>query len=367
MKKISFVFVLMVLSIFPNLVFSMKISEIMYDTPGTDSGREWIEVFNDSSETIDLSNWKFLENAVNHSLKLILGDSKISSGEYAVIADNDQNFLTDNPGFKGTLFDSAFSLTNTGENLAIIDPTGKTIDQVGYSDSLGAKGDRNSLQLYEGVFISSFATPGLSNTKQNNSSSVSQISTTTTSSVSAHSSTQDLSKIKPEIDFEINIGKERAVSIKTPIKFEPYTDDRFKRNSIKFLWNFGDGNESKSKKPEHHYKHSGIYNVVLNASQNGQNAVSRTLVSVFKPTIEFKIIPEGLEFYNNSKNEINIGGWKVKSEDKTINFTFPRDTIVSANNKIIFDRDLFVEKDKNIDFLQIKINLYFPNGDIINP
>lgn len=364
MKNISFVLLLLVL-IIPNSSYAMKISEIMYDPPGTDSGREWIEIYNDSSISVDLSDWKFLENSVNHGLKLISGDVVLQSGGYAVIADNDKNFLIDNPNFKGTLFDSAFSLANTGEFLALVDSSDGVVDQISYSESLGSKGDGNSLQLYEGVFISSPSTPGAENS---NTSTNTQNSTNASSSainISTHSSSKEVSNFKPKIDFEIGVGRDRLLSVKTPIKLEPEIDSRFKRNSIRFLWNFGDGNQTKGRKAEHYYKHPGSYNLVLNASHNGQNAISRAVINVFKPIVQFKILDEGLEFYNQTSHEINIGGWKVKSEDKLINYSFPQDTIISADNKIIFDKILFVKNEDLLDFSQMKLNLYFPNGDII--
>jgi len=83
----------------------VMINEIMYDVVGSDSGHEWVEIY--SNQSIDLTGWKFYENSVNHNLNLING-SIILDG-YAIIADNSNTFISDNPDYDGTLFDSAFS------------------------------------------------------------------------------------------------------------------------------------------------------------------------------------------------------------------------------------------------------------------
>ena len=89
------------------------ITEIMYDlpTPGSDSGREWIEIYNEGATDIDLTTWKFYEDGTNHGIYEGEGGSILGPGEYAVIADNisSQGFKGDWPNYTGILFDSSFS------------------------------------------------------------------------------------------------------------------------------------------------------------------------------------------------------------------------------------------------------------------
>ena len=114
MKK----FALFLLSSFFALFFtvhaesSLKITEIMYDLPGSDSGREWIEVYNAGASDIDLSLFKFFEANTNHGLAPA-GSSILSAGALAVIADNPEKFSIDWPSYNGLIFDSSFSLSNT--------------------------------------------------------------------------------------------------------------------------------------------------------------------------------------------------------------------------------------------------------------
>lgn len=138
----------------------VAVTEIMYDlAEGSDSGREWIEVY--ATGPTDLTELKFVENGSNHAIRATRG-AFIPSGAYAVIADNPAKFAADYPGYAGFLFDSAFSLSNDGESIAISDAAGNTIDIVVYT-SVSANGTGDSLQRHPGgnQFDAGVPTPGV--------------------------------------------------------------------------------------------------------------------------------------------------------------------------------------------------------------
>lgn len=140
---------------------SVVISEIMYAPSGVDAEREWIEIMNGSSEAVDLSDWAFFESGTNHGLTLSQGSATISAGGFAIIADNAAQFLADYPSFAGTLFDSAFSLVNSGETISLTDAEGNTLSEVTYSSSQGALDDGNSLQRMGEGWVAATPTPGI--------------------------------------------------------------------------------------------------------------------------------------------------------------------------------------------------------------
>jgi len=135
------------------------ISEVMYDLDGSDSGREWIEIY--SGEEINLSGWKFYEAETNHRLNLTKGSESFSG--YAIIADNAGKFLEDNPDFDGNLFDSTFSLANTNETIALKDASLDIIDEITYLSIKGANGNGYSLQLVDEDWCEGAPTPGEDN------------------------------------------------------------------------------------------------------------------------------------------------------------------------------------------------------------
>jgi hypothetical protein len=140
----------------------IRIAEIMYNPVGNDDGREWLEIFNTGNSTVNLDGWKFYESGTNHSLKLIQGSANLNSGAYAIVADDSAKFLQDYPQYTGALFDSSFSLSNTGETIAV--KNGDTIiDEVSYNSGQGANGDGNSLQLVNNEWRPGSPTPGAAN------------------------------------------------------------------------------------------------------------------------------------------------------------------------------------------------------------
>ncbi len=164
------IFLLSLVLLFPRCFAfaNVEINEIMYDLKnGSDDGREWVEVFNNSASTVDISAFKFFEGNINtktnHKLTLAQGDKNIGAKGYAVIVSNMAKFKTDFPNFFGTIFDSSFALSNDGETLALKDESLNIIDQYIYSSSMGAAGDGNSLQKINGSWVASKPTPGVEN------------------------------------------------------------------------------------------------------------------------------------------------------------------------------------------------------------
>lgn len=143
---------------------NVVISEIMYDPAGADDDHEWIEVWNGTDEAIDLTDWEFTENSGDHGLALASGVIIVDAGERFVIAEDAAQFLLDYPEFSGVLFDSSFSLSNTGEMIAIKNAGGDVVDEVTYDSAQGASDDGNSLQrTAEDTWVPAEPTPGEEN------------------------------------------------------------------------------------------------------------------------------------------------------------------------------------------------------------
>ena len=175
MKLYRFIFIIFCLLCWASAAASsLSITEIMYDLEGSDSAREWIEIYNNSGSSIDLTKYKFFESGSAHNITHYQGSSDVANGEYVVIADNPTNFLNDNPNFpKSNLYDSSFSLANdVGENLAIKDANGNIVFEITYNVDLGANGDGKTLQQNNsGSWTADLPTPGkgLNSNTQNNS------------------------------------------------------------------------------------------------------------------------------------------------------------------------------------------------------
>ena len=405
---------------------SLQITEIMYSFHGSDTtngkSREWIEIYNPDSDSVDITKIKLREADTNHGISTSSGTKILNSLEYAVIADTPVNFMVDNPNYLGILFDSSWptGLSNTGESLELRDASSTTLDLVTYDSSIGANGDGNSLQKINNVWRASAPTPGLENIfAENNSTSTTcssftysawgacsnntQTRTVSTSTpdgctvgtpapeltqsctmgnststttgtqttrvitrtvyVSTHSSEEDLSDYQEKPVFETSAGRQRIAYVGAQVEFSAsYKMPKDLESNLRiFEWSFGDGLKDSGEKVAHTYKYPGEYSVVLNGASGNENSVSRTTVKVLSPNIHLAILPAGdIEITNNGNTEINLGLWKLRDISGTSDFVFPKDTIVGADKKITLSKD-----DTKIQTDNNRISIVNPsNGEV---
>lgn len=116
---------------FPFSVHALVISEVYYDapTPGTDDGREWVELFNATASAIDLSGYSLRYGGSNYTGVANLS-GVVGSGAY---------FLIGGPNNAGLSFDLALNFSpdlqnsgNTADGIALFSPTNQIIDAVIY-------------------------------------------------------------------------------------------------------------------------------------------------------------------------------------------------------------------------------------------
>jgi len=117
----------------PKIVFS----EIFYDTPGTDSLEEWIELYNNTTETVDISGWTIIDNNGSGATFTIPADTAIKPGTYLTIAVNSAGFNA-LYGFDADVYGSIPGLNNTGDALILKDGGGHVIDAVGWEGGASA-------------------------------------------------------------------------------------------------------------------------------------------------------------------------------------------------------------------------------------
>jgi len=337
MKKIL---LLALLAFMPQITNArVYISEVMYDLEGADTGREWIEIHNDTDTDLDLSTYFIYENSVAHK---ITGGRIVPAGGYAVIADSVDKFLLDWAGFTYPLFDSVFSLSNTGEELVLLNSLKIAVDNLSYSPDLGAVGNGNSLQFHDGVLIPGVPTPGVENVEDpvdegtGGSDDGTIDSGTGGSDDSTHSDQNDLSNYTPKIKTKTGIGRNRKVLIGSPIKFK--VEQSSVEEKGKYFWNFGDGNTDEGKKVENVYKHPGEYNVVLNAYFGDYKTTSRVKIYVEELSLEITQSGSTIQIKNTGKGEINIGDFVLRVDDKKT--VINQDTILSKGHSLFFDTKL---------------------------
>jgi len=87
----------------------LQISEVLYDTPGTDSIEEWIEIYNAGCEQVDLSSYQLKDNGATHTLS-----GTLAANTYFTIAKSSSGFEA-LYGFSPDASGLALSLGNSGD------------------------------------------------------------------------------------------------------------------------------------------------------------------------------------------------------------------------------------------------------------
>ncbi len=133
---------------------NILITEIMYDFAGSDTGHEWVELWNGGSETVTIiggsgaGSWRFNDGA-NHTFfnTPARGSLTLAPGDFLIISSNTDTFLTDHPEFSGNLVKVSFSLGNTNETLSLrIETNGTPWSEVSYASTQGANGNGKTLE-----------------------------------------------------------------------------------------------------------------------------------------------------------------------------------------------------------------------------
>lgn len=159
-----------------NVLAEVRINEIMYNPKDSiqcsDSSCEWIELYNDGNEIINLSRWKLNGNNFD--------DAVISPKSYVIIArklidlNGGQSFeflWGNNNGIWDSLdgnyaaVDGNFILNNNGGTIILTDSNNETISDVTYSNKL-ANGNGYTIEFYNGNRYESASiggTPGYEN------------------------------------------------------------------------------------------------------------------------------------------------------------------------------------------------------------
>lgn len=167
----------LVLLLLTPAAFSLSINEVMYNPNGTDTGNEWIEIYNNDAETYNLTGWVLNTGGVNHILRIPplyggRGTMLLSPGEYIIISNDAPTFISTH-SFSGTVIHSSYSLPNSeNETLLLSDGSfvyatltyypvvdeGHTVCLVGnYYECIETPGTANILYVRDTVIPSVYA------------------------------------------------------------------------------------------------------------------------------------------------------------------------------------------------------------------
>lgn len=142
--------VLSLLLFLPAIVSALTINEIMYDPAASESYAEWIEIWNDGPDAVDLTGWMLCGNGLlagyidkNDGLTYHEIGLSLPADGYAVITDGGtgstvmDNFTVNSSALLLHVNGSAMctnGLSNSGETLTLYGADGTTVDSITYAD-----------------------------------------------------------------------------------------------------------------------------------------------------------------------------------------------------------------------------------------
>jgi len=373
-KIIVYLLILGGIFICPNFVLAadVVINEIMYNLPGTDSKHEWIEILNISDTEINLTGWKFNDGS-NHILNEPpmnggQGLFRISIGEYIILTGDAITFLTDHPGFSGTVIDTVMSLNNTSATLKILDSESNEIDSITYENTWGADGNGKTLEKIN---------PQGTNTQNNWQESESDGGTLGI----LNSNGQEIPPgetpppTKPiTTDWTpptvvnnpptAKAGTDITALVNQEISFDGSQSSDSDNDTLTYFWNFGDGATDTNKECLHTYLYPGQYIVSLLVNDGELSNLDVITVNVYAESIivsEFN--NEWIELYNQSNQVANLTDWQLDGQEQgsSTPFIFPPNSLIAPNQFLVL-RQQITKLALNEDNDQVR--LIYPDGSV---
>ena len=283
---------------------SIVITEIAATLP---SNQEWIEIYNTTNQTIDITDWRFVEgitpsnpDGTRHSLKSVRGDLSINAGEYAVIANSVDDFLSVYKGYEGTLIDSSWSsLKEEGELVWLEDATGAIVEKFTYAPV--ADGVLSRIDVYtedytakNWVAIPVGGTPGRKNEIGNIAPAPPVAADTTkTPDDTGNNTMNDVPNSAP---VKANVspapvneppsaraGEDRLVEVGKTVSFDGSASFDTEGTALSYSWNFGDESTVvEGKIVTHQFKKEGDYVVRLKVSDGALYDEDKLSVTVWE-------------------------------------------------------------------------------------
>lgn len=139
--------------------FSVVINEIMYAPPTGEP--EWVELFNSSSDTINLKSWKVSNRTTSSRYTIASSDVFLPSQQFAVVAKDTALLFAAHSSIPSIVLQASsmptFLFNNNGDAVVIFDSRGAAMDSVRYTPTWGGTNGR-SLERDDALLASNDST-----------------------------------------------------------------------------------------------------------------------------------------------------------------------------------------------------------------
>lgn len=315
---------------------ALQISEVMSNPTGDDSGREWIEVYNNTQESVDLTGLTISikgGNAVTASS--VSGGTVLPANGYAIIGSTvtgATKFLQDYPLYNGLLLKSSISLVNTGVTSIDIRMNGSIGDSL---QSYTAAKEGSTFSLLNGSFVAGTPTPGSSNqaSSQENVDS-SPVTQTTSSTTETQATVAQMSPPNADITLYLPHDKIVVAGAETVFTVGGMTRAGNPIDKLLYTWAFGDGGQATGSSTKYRYVYPGVYIVQTEGTNGYVSGTGRMRVRVVAPDIEIRGVQSGkygtyLDILNPNNYELDFSQWQLSIDGNR--YYFPKNTLLAGN------------------------------------
>lgn len=334
---------------------SLIINEISWQGYLGDANNEWIEIYNDGGETVNLDGW--LLEASDGTPSINLSGLSVSAGSFLLLERTDDTTV---PEETASLFYSG-ALSNEGENLILKNSSGSVIDSANFSSGWNdmQSSSVGTMSRFGSVWREGEATPKAMNTalesdENNNEDDSNEDGDEENNNEENEENDQEKDKEvkgKPILkEPKGNIESQNQSFVGIPVPFNSFlTDidsDEIRRGI--YVWNMGDGSvlyKTKKESFEYTYQYPGEYVVSLsfNKLDFGKDVLDidpyiydEHIITITDNSItieDFKY--DGtIVLKNNASHSLNLSGWVLQNSDTK--FTIPKHTMVRPGKTITF-------------------------------
>ena len=358
------------------------INEVMYNPQGSDTGREWVELYNEGQSDITMvggsgkGSWR-INDGSNHTLTdpasgTGRGSLTVPAGGYLVIANDPTDFVSgENAGGTYSAIKSSLALNNNGATITLLDGTGATIDTVTYMPSQGGDDDGTSLQRQaDGSWITALPTPGAANAATPYTppppvtDPTSQTSDASDSSSTSNATASQSSYVPPPTpSLYADAGEDRTVIVGADVEFDASAYDKTQTlldpSTVRFMWNFGDGTTMEGPAVLHHFSYPGRYAVQLEIADNRNAAPAQFIVTAEPAQLSFSLLSDGgVQIEDDAGHDLDLSGWIVRKDAGQFSSQF----ILPSQSKVLDGSSINISS-QTLSFLAASSSLLeYPNG-----
>lgn len=352
----------------PQNFMDAVINEIMYKPSGDEP--EWIEIFNNTSQNINVKNWRVADKTGSASI----GDTNLILEPGAFITLSKDETIFDYYDITSTtVIVNLPSLNNSGDNLKLVDQYGNLIDSVNYKSTWGGADYGKSLEKifsyqsgndsvnWSSSVSESKATPGTKNSvvpKENDvflfaltinpaSAVVGSFVTINYSVINKGLGDQFFFLLNVYIDAngdslaqDTELADKLNVTLQNPLKY------REEFNGVYYFNKFNEGTnqlifevviDAEDEFAQDNFAFAAVTGVVLN-EMRGDLAINEFMYAPKTPE------PEWIELYNASQKTIDLSGYSIADNSDTMGVIIGRLFLLPGNYLVIAKDSMFFSK-----------------------